>query len=93
LLVGGCTGAEQDSAYYRREKAEEATYSAGFREDAEQVYLDELAERAFQADEWADTYLAADKAVAVYWRHAYVDRDLMTGERTGKLGTPEGRLI
>jgi hypothetical protein len=100
LLISGCTSAEREAAYYRRERAEEATYYAGFAEDAEQARLDDIAQDEYyhlefvdRADEWADTYLAAEKAVAVYWRDAWVDQDAKSGRRTGRLRTPDGQVI
>lgn len=69
----------------RAEQAEEDSYNDYLNERAEQDYLDSLYEAAYAADEWADTYLSAEKAAATYWRNAYVKRDSATGKRIGTL--------
>lgn len=69
----------------RAEQAEEDSYNDYLNERAEQDYQDSLYEAAYTAEEWADTYLSAEKAAATYWRNAYVNRDSATGKRIGTL--------
>jgi hypothetical protein len=89
-----CDGFLQPSCReYDAWKREEDARAAMYAEDAEEDILLERYLDAEAADEWADTYLAAEKADAVYWRNAYVRLESATGTRTGRLGDHEGRMI
>lgn len=77
---------------FEEKAAEQAAYDSQYDEQQEREYQNRRYEAAEAADDWADTYLAAEKAVAVFWRDAFVHRDTMNGKRTGRLGTPEGQI-
>lgn len=47
--------------------------------------LEHIEHDAAARDEWADTYLAAEKAVAVYWRLPIARYDCESGKRIGHL--------
>ena len=46
-------------------------------------------QRAYEANVWADTYLADEKVVAVYWRRPLTREDCETGNRMGVLDSVE----
>jgi hypothetical protein len=85
----GCGGWFQPSCREveraRKEREEQNSLIEKENERAEQEYLNSLYDAAYAADEWADTYLAAEKAAATYWRNAFVNRDPKTGKRIGTL--------
>jgi hypothetical protein len=82
-------GSTQESTYDRRERAYEATRSAFLAEESEQDYQNDLArERDLiiqRLDDEADEYLAAEKAVATWWRRTLTETSDESGQRTGTL--------
>jgi len=79
-----------------QERADKAAEAKWMNERDEQYMRDEaeagLYEQAAMADDWANTYLGAEKAVAVYWRDAYVEHEA-NRKRIGSLRGPDEQVI
>lgn len=91
LFQRPCLSPEEESE--RADKAAETERIIEVHEQEDREIRADAAEADAETDAWADTYLAAEKAVAVYWRDVRVDHDFGSAKRTGRLGTPDGQFI